>query len=51
VNQVEIKTPDVVIKVDPQKSNLVETRIIDGKKYILIRADEGVEVSGVNVTI
>jgi hypothetical protein len=51
VNQVEIKTPDVVIKVDPQKSDLVETRIIDGRKYILIRADEGVEVSGVNVKI
>jgi hypothetical protein len=51
VNQVEIKTPDVVIKVDPQKSDLVETRVIDGKKYILIRADEGVEVSGVNVNI
>ena len=30
---------------------LVETRIIDGVRYILIRAEEGVEVNGVNVNI
>ena len=47
----EVKTPDVVIKVDPTKSDLVETRIIGGVKYILICADENVEVNGVNITI
>ena len=49
--QIEITTPDVVIKINAGRSDLVETRVIDGKKYILIRADEGVEVSGVNVLI
>ena len=47
----EVRTPDVVIKVAPDKSELIETRIIDGMKYILIRADEGVEVNGVNISI
>lgn len=51
VKQVEVRTPEVVIKVKPERSDLVETRIIDGAKYILIRADEGVEVNGVAVTI
>ena len=48
---IEITTPDVVIKVNAERSDLVETRIIDGKKYILIRADDGVEVSGVGIHI
>ena len=51
VKQVELKTPDVTIKVNPERSDLVETRVINGKKYILIRADEGVEVNGVNILI
>ncbi len=48
---VEIKTPDVVIKVDPTRSDLIETRIIGGVKYIMICADENVEVNGVNIQI
>ena len=47
----EVRTPDVVIKVSPDKSDLIETRMIDGMKYILIPADEGVEVNGVNICI
>ena len=47
----EIKTPDVVIKVDPTRSDLIETRVIAGVKYIMICADEAVEVNGVNITI
>ena len=47
----EVKTPDVIIKCDPTRSDLIETRIIGGIKYILICADEEVEVNGVNITI
>ena len=47
----EVKTPDVVIKVDPTRSDLVETRVIGGVKYILIPADEDVEVNGVSIHI
>ena len=46
----EVKTPDVTIHVSPEKSHLLETRIIDGKKYVMIRADEGVEVNGVGIS-
>ena len=47
----EITTPDVSIKVDPSRSDLIETRIIGGVKYILICADENVEVNGVSIHI
>ena len=47
----EVKTPDVSIKVAPDRTDLIETRIIGGVKYILICADESVEVNGVNITI
>ena len=47
----EVKTPDVVIKVDPARSDLIETRIINGVKYLMICADENVEVNGVNIHI
>lgn len=47
----EINTPDVSIKVNPERSDLIETRIIGGVKYILICADENVEVNGVNIHI
>ena len=33
------------------KRDLVETRVLGGAKYILIRAEEGVEVNGVPVEI
>lgn len=47
----ELRTPDVVVQVNPERSDLIETRVIDGQRYILIRADEGVEVNGVNIAI
>ena len=47
----EIQTPDVLIKVDPTRSDLIETRIIGGVKYIMICADENVEVNGVSIQI
>ena len=50
-NRFEIKTPDVSIKVAPDRSDLIETRIIGGVKYILICADEDVEVNGVRIHI
>ena len=47
--RIEVKTPDVSIKVNPARSDLIETRIIGGVKYIMICADEAVEVNGVNI--
>ena len=49
--QLELRTPDVTIRVSPDRGDLVETRVINGVRYILIRAEEGVEVNGVQVHI
>ena len=45
----EVKAADVTISVPPDQSYQVETRIIDGKKYLLIPAGEGLEVNGMPV--
>ncbi len=49
--QFSVNTPDVQIRVNPQRSDLVQVRIVDGVKYILIRASDGVEVNGVHIHI
>lgn len=49
--QFQVKTPSVTISVAPDRSDLLQTRIIDGHPYILIRAEEGVAVNGVEVNI
>jgi hypothetical protein len=50
-SRMEIATPEVKISVNPKFSYLVEARVIDGKKYILVSADAGVELNGVAVDI
>ena len=45
----EVKTADASISIDPEHSYLVETRIIDGKKYLLLPIGEGLEVNGMPV--
>lgn len=47
----EIHTPDVSITVNPERSDLIQTRILGGVKYLLICADEDVEVNGVSIHI
>ena len=47
----EVKTADATISVGPEHSYLVETRIIDGRKYLLIPADEDIEVNGFGVRV
>ncbi|MCI8422822.1 MAG: DUF4317 domain-containing protein [Lawsonibacter sp.] len=47
----EVKTEQITISVHPDASYLVETRIINGRKYLLIPADEGVEVNGFPVPV
>ncbi|MBP1556327.1 MAG: DUF4317 domain-containing protein [Oscillospiraceae bacterium] len=49
--QLQVTLPDVVIKVNPERSDLIETRVINGCRYIMIRANEGVEVNGVAIKI
>ncbi len=51
IKKFEVKTPEVTVKVNPECSQFVETRIIDGTKYLLIRADGDVEVNGIRINI
>ena len=44
-----IETPDVVIKVNPERMDLIETRIIDGKECLVITVNDHIEVNGVYV--
>ncbi len=48
-NKFEVRTPDVLVQVNAARSDLVETRVIDGRRYIVIRAEGEVEVNGVSV--
>lgn len=45
----EVKTPDVIVKVSPEKAALLETRVIDGLSYLMIQIDDYVEVNGVPI--
>lgn len=47
----QITTPEVKIAVAPEYSHMIEARVIDGRRYILIPADEGVEINGIGVNI
>lgn len=49
--QLEVKTPDVVINVNPERPDLIKTEVIDGTKYIMIRAEDDVTVNGVSIKI
>ncbi|WP_026516670.1 DUF4317 domain-containing protein [Butyrivibrio sp. MC2021] len=45
----DIETPDVVIKVKPDRADLVESKIIDGRQCLVIAVDDHIEVNGINV--
>lgn len=45
----EVKTPDIVIKVNPERMDLIETQSIGGRECLVIALDGGVMVNGINV--
>ena len=45
----EVKTPDVVIKVNPERTDLVETAVINGRRCLVIESTDTVEVKGIAV--
>ena len=45
----QIETPDIVITVNPERADLIETRVIDGRQCLVIAVDDYIEVNGVNV--
>lgn len=49
VKKLEVSTPYISIKVDPSRSDLISTEIINGSRYILIRANDNIEINGVTI--
>ena len=47
----EVATEEAKLHVAPENSSLIEARVINGRKYILIPADAGVTINGLDVTI
>ena len=45
----EVKTPDVVIKINSDKTDLGSTRVIGGRQCLVIQIDERLEVNGISV--
>ena len=51
IKNIEVTTPDVKITIAGDREDLLETRVIDGMNYILIRAEGGIELNGMPVSI
>ncbi len=49
VRKFEVRTPDVTIQVNPSRTDLVETRVIDGVPCLVIECSDQVEVNGIRV--
>lgn len=45
----EVKTPDVVIKINSDKTDIVSTQVIDGRQCLVIQINERLEVNGISV--
>ncbi len=49
VRKFELKTPNVTIQVNPDRTDLIETKVIDGVPCIVIECSDEVEVNGIRV--
>ncbi len=45
----EVKTPDVVIKVNPERADLVNTLLLEGRRCLVIEINDHVEVNGITI--
>lgn len=45
----EVKTPDVVIKVNPERTDLIGTKVINGRECLVIELGGNVVVNGITV--
>lgn len=49
VRKFELKTPNITIQVNPDRTDLIETKVIDGVPCIVIECNDEVEVNGIRV--
>jgi hypothetical protein len=47
----QVSLPEISIKATAEAAQRIETRIIDGIKYVMIRTEGDVEVNGINISI
>ncbi|MEE0955731.1 MAG: DUF4317 domain-containing protein [Eubacterium sp.] len=45
----EVKTPDIRISVDPTRTDLIESRMIDGQEYLVIPVSDDILVNGIRI--
>lgn len=45
----EVKMPDVIVKVNPDRTHLIDTQVINGRPCLVIELDGNVEVNGIAV--
>ena len=45
----EVESPDVVIKINSDKTDIVSTQVIDGRQCLVIQIDERLVVNGISV--
>lgn len=45
----ELKTPDVVIKVKPERADLIDTAVLNGRHCLVVEITDQVEVNGIPV--
>lgn len=46
-----IEGPDIVIKVNPQRTDLIQTKVIDGRQCLVIAVDSHLQVNGIDVKL
>lgn len=51
LKKLEFKNESITVKIDPERPDLVEVKVIDGVKYIVIRIEDGVECNGIDIKI
>ena len=49
--QLEVKNADFTIRINTDRTELLETRVIDGKKCLVIELEDGVSVNGIPIGI
>lgn len=46
---IEVKNQDFTIKINTNRTELLETKVVDGRKCLLIRLEDGVSVNGIPI--
>ena len=47
----ELKTEKVLLSIDPEYSHLVEAKVIDGQKVLIVPVEDHLEFNGVAVNV